>query len=155
MSLDAVALHRRLAGSAPGRWLFGKMLAWRMPFAGTIAPDMLVLEPGRCVAKMRDRRRVHNHIGTIHAIACCNLAETVAGVGTEVSTPKEMRWIPKSMFVRYVRKAVGTLTGTATIPPIVVGPAHDIVVPVSVTNEAGESVLEAEITMYVSPRKAA
>jgi len=155
MPTDPVALFRRLGGSAPGRWLFGKMLAWRMPFAGTIKPTMLVLEPGRCVARIRDRRAVHNHIGTVHAIACCNLAETVAGVGTEVTIPREMRWIPKSMTVRYLRKAIGTLTGTATIPPIAVGPAREIVVPVSVTNEAGEAVLEAEITMYVSPRKAA
>ena len=153
--MDALALHRRLGGSTPGRWLFGKLLAWRMPFAGTIKPTMLVLEPGRCVARMRDRRAVHNHIGTVHAIACCNLAETIAGVGTEVSTPPEMRWIPKSMTVHYLRKAVGTLTGTATIPTIVVGPARDIVVQVSVVNDAGEAVLEAEITMYVSPRKAA
>ena len=153
--MDPVALHRRLAGTAPGRWLFGRMLAWRMPFAGTIKPDMLVLEPGRCVARMRDRRAVHNHIGTVHAIACCNLAETVAGVGTEVSTPKEMRWIPKGMTVRYLKKAVGTLTATATIPPIAVGPAHEIVVPVSVVDDSGAAVIEAEITMYVSPRKAA
>ena len=153
MSLDALALHRRLGGSAPGRWLFSKLLAWRMPFAGTIAPTMLVLEPGRCVARMRDRRRVHNHIGTVHAIACCNLAELVAGVGTEVSTPREMRWIPKGMTVRYLRKAVGTLTATATIPPIAVGPAHEIVVPVAIVDEAGEAVVQIEIAMYVSPRK--
>jgi acyl-coenzyme A thioesterase PaaI-like protein len=155
MSLDALALYRRLGGSAPGRWLFGRLLARRMPFAGTIAPTMLALEPGRCVARMRDRRAVHNHIGTVHAIACCNLAELVAGVGTEVSVPKGMRWIPKGMTVRYLRKAVGTLTGTATIPPIAVGAAHDIVVAVAVVNESGEAVIEAEITMYVAPRKTA
>ena len=57
------------------------------------------------------------------------------------------------MTVRYLRKAVGTLTATATIPPIAVGPAHEIIVPVSIVDEAGEAVVQIEIAMYVSPRK--
>jgi len=153
VSLDLLTLHRRLRGSAPGRWLFDSLLAWRAPFFATIAPTMLELEPGRCVARMHDRRRVHNHIGTVHAIACCNLAELVAGVGTEASTPKAMRWIPKGMTVRYLKKAAGTLTATATIPPIAVGPAQELVVPVSIVDPSGAVVVEADITMYVSPRK--
>jgi hypothetical protein len=96
---------------------------------------------------------VTNHLGTVHAIACCNLAELCAGVGTEVTVPASMRWIPKGMTVRYLRKATGTLTGTAVIPSIAEGVAQDLVVPVAITNAAGEDVVEADITMYVSPRK--
>ncbi|SRR5258706_4450962 len=153
MPLDALSLFRRLGGSTPGRWLFSRLLESRAPFFKSIRPTMLALEPGRCVARMKDRRRVHNHLGTVHAIACCNLAELVAGVGTDASVPASMRWIPKGMSVRYLKKATGTLTATALIPPIAAGAAHEIVVAVAVRNEAGDAVVEADITMYVSPRR--
>ena len=63
---------------------------------------------------LRDRRAVHNHIGTVHAIALCNLAELCAGLMTDASLPRGMRWIPKGMSVRYLKKAHGTLRGVAT-----------------------------------------
>ena len=54
---------------------------------------------------MRKRRAVQNHIGTVHAIAMCNLAEMAAGTLTEISIPASMRWLPKGMQVQYLRKA--------------------------------------------------
>lgn len=47
--------------------------------------------------RIRDRRRVHNHLGTVHAIALCNLAELSADVMTDATIPLDMRWIPKGM----------------------------------------------------------
>ena len=53
-------------------------------------------------------------IGTVHAIALCNLAEFVGGLTCEVSIPRDMRWIPKGMDVRYLKKAVGRMRAVAT-----------------------------------------
>jgi acyl-coenzyme A thioesterase PaaI-like protein len=106
------------------------------------------------VATIRHRRRVHNHIGTVHAIALCNLAELTGGLATDVSIPASMRWIPKGMSVRYLRKAVGTMTATCTVPAAAEGVAQDLVAHVDVRDPLGEVVFDADITMYVSPRKA-
>ena len=57
---------------------------------------------------------MHNHIGTVHAIALCNLAELSAGVMTDATIPASMRWIPKGMTVEYLKKATGTMRGVAT-----------------------------------------
>ena len=149
----ALALFGKLRGSAAGRWLFSRIVCRTTPYFASISPVFEALEPGRCVARIKHRRKVTNHIGTVHAIACCNLAELCAGVGTEVTVPASMRWIPKGMTVRYLKKAIGTLTGTANIPAIVEGLAQEIVVPVAIVNTAGERVVEADITMYVTPRK--
>jgi hypothetical protein len=89
----------------------------------------------------------------VHAIACCNLAELVGGVCTDITVPASMRWIPKGMTVRYLKKASGTLTGTALIAPFEEGQARDLIVPVAITDAAGDTVVEADITMWVSPRK--
>jgi acyl-coenzyme A thioesterase PaaI-like protein len=149
----ALAMFGKLGGSAAGRWLFSRIVCRTTPYFASISPVVQELAPGRCVATIKHRRKVTNHLGTVHAIACCNLAELCAGVGTEVTVPASMRWIPKGMTVRYLKKATGTLTGSASIPAIVEGEAQDIVVPVAITNTAGERVVEADITMYLSPRK--
>lgn len=150
----ALETFARLRGSVAGRWLFSRMMCRTTPYFASIAPTVQVLEHGRCVATIKHRRRITNHLGTIHAIACCNLAELCAGVGTEVTVPDSMRWIPKGMTVRYLKKAIGTLTGSAAIPPIAEGVAQDLVVKVAITNAAGEAVVEADITMWLTPKKA-
>ena len=148
------ALHtwNRLSGTAPGRWLFSRIICFRAPYFSTIRPVFDVLEPGHAVARMRKRRAVTNHIGTVHAIAMANLCEFVAGTMTEVSVPASMRWIPRGMQIHYLDKAETDLHATASIPDIEEGEARDIVVPVVVTDANGKSVVKADVTMYVSPR---
>jgi acyl-coenzyme A thioesterase PaaI-like protein len=154
LALSALKAFQRLGGSAPGRWLFTRLVCLQAPYFGTLGPLVEELAPGRCVATIRDRRRVRNHIGTVHAIALCNLAELTAGLATDVSIPASMRWIPKGMTVRYLRKAKGTMTATCTVPPATSGMAQDLVAHVDVRDPLGEVVFDADITLYVSPRKA-
>lgn len=149
----ALSLFRRLGGSAAGRWLFSRLVCFQAPYFGSIAPVVDELAPGRCVAHLRDRRRVRNHIGTVHAIALCNLAELVGGLCTDATIPPSMRWIPKGMTVRYLRKARGRMTATCSVPAVDDGVARDMVAHVDVRDAAGEVVFDADITMYVSPRK--
>jgi hypothetical protein len=98
---------------------------------------------------------VHNHIGTVHAIALCNLAELCAGVMTDASLPADMRWIPKGMTVAYLQKAHGTIRGIATpmIPIVSSSNGYDLPVNVDVLNHAGEKVFHAEIRMWLTPKK--
>ena len=69
---------------------------------------------------------MHNHLGTVHAIALCNLAELSAGVMTDAAIPPDMRWIPKGMSVDYLKKAVGTLHGVATPEHALVASAESL-----------------------------
>jgi acyl-coenzyme A thioesterase PaaI-like protein len=98
---------------------------------------------------------VHNHIGTVHAIALCNLAELCAGVMTDASLPKDMRWIPKGMTVSYLKRAKGRMHATATpmIPIISSDTGYDLPVNVDILDAAGDKVFHAEIRMWMSPRK--
>ena len=104
---------------------------------------------------MRDRRRVHNHIGTVHAIASCNLAELSAGVMAEATLPPGMRWIPKGMTVEYLGKAIGSMHAVATpdAPLVASDTGHEWPVVVVVTDPAGNAVFRARIAMWVSLRK--
>ena len=146
-------MFRKLGGSSLGRWLFSRIICWKAPYFGSITPHIEVLEPGRCVVRLRQRRAIQNHIGTVHAIAMCNAAELAGGMVTEVTIPDSMRWIPKGMSVRYLKKALGVLHATAHVGTVVdTRVAQDLQAIVEVRNAADEIVFDANITMWVSPR---
>ena len=151
-----LALWQRLSRWPLGGWLFSQAVCFKAPYFGSISPRIVKLENGRCEAVIKDRRGVHNHIGTVHAIALCNLAELTAGVMTDASLPRGMRWIPKGMSVQYLKKAKGTLRGVATpaIPLTTAEAAYDLPVNVAIFNSAGETVFAAEIGMWLSPAPA-
>ncbi len=156
MSSQALRLFRRLGGSPSGRWLFSKLICRRAPYFASIAPRIELLEPGRCIVQIRDRRAVRNHIGTVHAIALCNMAELAGGLATDATIPDAMRWIPKGMSVRYLAKARGTMTATATVASIAdAAVAQELQAHVEVRDLGNTVVFEADIAMWVSPRKAA
>lgn len=156
MSNRLLELYRRLRPWPAGDWLFSRAVCLKAPYFASIAPRITALEPGRCEATIRHRRRVSNHIGTVHAIALCNLAELAAGVMTDASLPASMRWIPRGMTVEYLKKAVGRMHAVATpdIPLVESAEGYDLPVTVAVRDDAGETVFRARIAMRVSPKPA-
>ena len=156
MAASVLSMYRRLSRWPAGQWLFSRAVCWRAPYFATIAPRFTLLEPGRCEVRIPDRRRVHNHIGTVHAIALCNLAELSAGVMTEASLPSTMRWIPKGMTVDYLKKARGPMHASATpdVPIAESAEGYELPVSVSVRDTQGDEVFRARIAMWLSPKPA-
>lgn len=152
-SSPVLKLWRGLRRWRFGRWLFVRAVCRKAPYFASIAPQVARLEPGLCEASIRRHRRITNHIGSVHAIALCNLAELAGGLMTDVSLPPGMRWIPRGMQVKYLKKAMGTLTATAmpAQPFRVAEAGYDEVATVKVLDEGGEAVFTAEIAMWVSP----
>jgi acyl-coenzyme A thioesterase PaaI-like protein len=149
-----LALWQRLSALPAGKWAFSRLVCWKAPYFATVRPRFEVLERGRCEVRIRKRRAVLNHIGTVHAIAMCNMAELAAGTMTDVSIPATHRWIPKGMTVEYLAKAATDLRAVAELNPMqFYGAAADVPVTVTVTDTAGKAVFRAVITMWVSPKK--
>ena len=145
-------MYRKLTRLPLGHWLFTRMVCFQAPYFGSIRPLFRDLRPGSCTVFMRKRRRVKNHIGTVHALAMGNLCELAAGLVMESSLPADMRWIPRGMKIEYLRKAETDVTATATLVEQAWGDAMDVPVSVSVRDEGGEEVVSATIAMYVSPK---
>ena len=144
---------RRLSTKPAGKWAFTRVVCWKAPYFGSIRPMLVDLRPGLCEVHMKKRRRVLNHIGTVHAIAMCNMAELAGGTMTEVTVPSDYRWIPKGMTVEYITKAETDLKAVARIDPIPsFAEAADLPVTVTVTDAGNQPVLRAVITMWVSPK---
>jgi acyl-coenzyme A thioesterase PaaI-like protein len=156
MSSPVLASYRKLSRWPAGRWLFSRLVCWKAPYFASIAPRIESLEPGRGVATIRHRRAVTNHLGTVHAIALCNLAEFIGGLACEAGVPATMRWIPKGMTVEYLKKAVGTMRAVATpaFAPREAGEGYELPFDIAVADPAGAIVFRARIAMWISPRKA-
>ncbi len=155
MSTPLLALYMKITRWPLGHWVFSKAVCFKAPYFSSISPTITRLENGRCEARIHDHRAVRNHIGTVHAIALCNLAELCAGLMIDASLPKDMRWIPKAMNVSYLKRAKGTMRATATpkIAIISTTEGYDLPVNVDVLDDAGDTVFNAEIRMWLSPKK--
>ncbi len=131
------------------------MICWKAPYFASISPRFEEFRPGYARVSMRRRRAVTNHIGTVHAIAMCNLAELAAGTMTEITVPPGMRWLPKGMTVEYLRKAESSVEARASLGEVADGPGREVPVAVEIADREGEIVCRAVITMWVSPRRRA
>ena len=148
-----LSMWRRLSGAALGRWFFSRLICWKAPYFATIKPRFRILEPGRCELSVAKRRAVLNHIGTVHAIAMCNMAELAAGTATEVTIPSSLRWIPKGMNVEYLHKATSNLVATAILDiPAQWTPATELLVTVKVMDAAGSMAFRAIVRMWISAK---
>ncbi|MEN1958908.1 hotdog fold domain-containing protein [Luteimonas sp. MJ246] len=156
MGATILDIHGRMARWPGGRWLFSKLVCLKAPYFASISPRIERLEPGCCEASLRHRRRVSNHIGSVHAIALCNLAELAGGLAIDTSLPPSMRWIPKGMDVEYLKKASGTMRAVAmpAAPVVEATAGYALPVGVTVSDASGEAVFRARIAMWVSPKPA-
>lgn len=137
-----------------GARVFSILFAQKAPYFASVRPRFTVLEPNRAELVVRSRRRVHNHLGTVHAIALCNGLEAAMGALAEASVPADRRWIPKGMEVSYTAKATGDVTCIAeTDPAQWSGTDPDL--PVRVRGELadGTVVIEGVIRLWVTPRR--
>jgi acyl-coenzyme A thioesterase PaaI-like protein len=148
-------LWKKTSALPLGSRIFSIAFSQKAPYFATIRPRFTVIESNRAELVIRKRRRVHNHIGTVHAIALCNLAELTAGLMVDASLPKGMRWIPKGMEVKYLAKATGTQHAVAKLAQAIVSAEAGYALPVNVQvrDTAGTVVFEARIDMWVSPVK--
>ena len=136
-----------------GKSIFSFAVAQNAPYFTTIRPKIHQLQPNFCKISMRKRRRVLNHIKTVHAIAMCNLCELTAGLCTEVSLPKKYRWIPVGMKVAYVKKATTDLTATCEFKDVAWDQINEVFCFVSVKDTNNVEVMNATIEMRISLKK--
>lgn len=147
-------LYRSLAGRPFGKAVFSRLFSFKAPYFGTVRPRFVELRPNYAELRIRKRRRVQNHIGTVHVIAIANGLEAAMGALAEASIPPGRRWIPKGMNLEYTALASSDITCVAeTDPESWSGSACDrVAVRVSAKRTDGTEVVSGVITLHVSDR---
>lgn len=141
-----------------GRRLFSLAFSQKAPYFASVRPMFVDLRPNYAELKIKKRRGVQNHIGTVHAIALCNGLEAAMGALAEVTIPDHKRWIPKGMDISYTAKADSDIRCIAeTDPEQWESDNPDLHVRVKGVRKDGTVVIEGVIRLWVTekPGKAA
>ena len=145
---DAWDRFRRFpAGDRLFSWALGRMV----PYSGSIGAVVRELAPGHARVELADRRKVRNHLASIHAVALMNLGELSTGLALNTGLPDDARAILVRLTIEYVKKARGTLTSECTIEPPKTNERREVEVEAVIRDEAGDVVAKAAARWLVGP----
>ncbi len=140
-----------LSATAAGRWLFSRLLGWHVPYTGSLGATIKILEPGHCVISLNDRRKVRNHLHSIHAIALCNLGEMVTGMALNNSLPNYARSILTRISIDYLKKARGQLIAECHCLIPSDNEKHEYELECSICDQFGDTVATVKARWLVGP----
>ena len=131
-------------------WLLSRLMGTIIKFAGTAKIRVEKLDANECVISLKNRKRVQNHIGSVHAAAMALLAESATGFMTALSVPDNRIIVLRSMELTYVKRASGDMKAVAQfsdeqVQYIRETDKGDIDVPVVITDENGDQTVEARM----------
>lgn len=141
----------RLKDKPGGRWLFARIIGFGIPYTGTVKPRVLVVEPGLARVEMRDRRRVRNHLSSVHALALSNVGELAGGLALTAGLDANTRSILTALHVEFKKKARGTVVAECRCEVPHVRDAMEHQVRAIIRDEAGDEVATVTSTWKLSP----
>ena len=145
-------LWERLEPWPGGRWLFSRLLGWFVPYSGTIRPQVLALRPGHVQVGLQDRRRVRNHLNSVHAIALANLGEVTSGLAVLTGLSPRTRGIVLRLSMEYMKKARGPLLAESTCAvPEMVDAEQEFIVYADIRDGDGDVVARATVCWRLGP----
>ena len=145
------ALWRRLAPLPGGKTLFSLLLGRMTPYSGTIGARVEELAPGFCRATLRDRRKVRNHLNSVHAMALANFAELTSGLAVLAGLAPGVQGIVTGFSISYQKKARGRLIAECRVTELDVTAEREQEAAVTISDVTGEVVARATTQWRLRP----
>ncbi len=133
---------------------FGKTVK----FVGTAGAKVEELSDNRCVVTLKNRKRIQNHIGSVHAVANALIAETATGFVVGMNVPDSAVPVIKTMKLDYVKRSAGDMKAEAQltadqINAIQTQEKGEITVAVTITDAEGKEPVVAEMVWAWTPKR--
>ena len=143
----------RMHSMPGGKLLFSRLVGRAAPYTGSVGAVITDLGLGYAETRMEDRRRLRNHLRSVHAVALANLAELTGNIALAYSLPDDARFIVAGMNLEYVKKARGTITGICECPIPSTNERQELEVRVSLLDPSGDEVVRATLKSLVGPKR--
>lgn len=130
-----------------------------VPFVGTAGLAIEELSESRAVVAIANRRKVQNHIGSVHAAAMTLLAETASGFVVGMNVPDDKVPVVKTIGMEFKKRAKGRLRAVATLTDdererMRRDPKGEVSVSVTLTDEEGKEPIVATMVWAWTPKRA-
>ena len=153
MAQQTFDLYQKIARLPAGKRIFSLLYSVKAPYFATVRPVVREVRPNYAELSIRNRKRVHNHIGTLHAIAVCNGLEAAMGLVAEATCPADKRWLPRGLQVSYLAKSTTDLLCVAeTDPAQWAATPGDVDIKVKAVRTDGVVAVEGVIPVYVTEK---
>ncbi|MBJ95927.1 MAG: DUF4442 domain-containing protein [Rickettsiales bacterium] len=137
-----------------GKWLFSQGVGRMAPYTGTIGALVDELRPGYARVLLKDRKKVRNHLHSVHAIALMNLGEVATGLALMSAMPDDARGILAGLSMDYHKKARGWLTAECSCEVPETSERREYEIRGEITDSAGDLVATATARWLIGPRQA-
>ena len=128
-------------------------------YAGHSGVKVEKMSHNECIVSLKNKKKVQNHIGGIHAAAMALLAESATGFVCGMNAPDDKILVIKKMNIDYVKRSTGAMRAVATlsdeqIHKIKTEEKGDVIVAVTITDEVNVEPIKAEMTWaWVSKKR--
>lgn len=127
-------------------------------YAGHSGVRFEKLSQNECVVSIKNKKKVQNHIGGIHAAAMALLAETATGFVFGMNVPDSKLPLIKKMDIDYVKRSSGDMRAVASltdeqIEKIKTQERGEVIVAVTITDEANVEPIHAQMTWAWTAKK--
>lgn len=144
---------KKLSRYPGGRLMFSWCLGFYIPYSGSITPEILELEQGYAKVLIRDRRRLRNHLNSIHAAALMNFAELTSGLAFISGLGAEMQGIVTHFEMEYLKKGRGDLIAESKSEFVGVQDERKCEVVAILRDKTEEIVAKGKATWLIRPKK--
>ena len=139
-------------------WFLDRSIGKVVKFVGTAGIHFEKMTCEEVVITLHNKQKVQNHIGQIHAAATTLLAETATGMVVGMNIPDDKIPLMKNLSVNFTRRSKGTQKAIAVlseeqIKHIRTADKGELIVPIKITDETGQEVIEASMNWAWIPKK--
>ena len=139
-------------------WVLSFAIGRIVKFTGTAGISYDLMSTDKVIVSMKNRPKVRNHIGQIHAAAMMLLAETATGMVLGMNVPDDRLPLLKYMNSKFVKRSTGRMVAEASLSEdqkqkILNKEKGDVVITVTITDEAQVEPVICEVCWAWVPKK--